>query len=123
MIRQYSAHINKGTLRVATSSPASGSMKYLAGHCVIATLALLFGCAHAGHVYTAEADPELTLQAGDRKIVFKRSDLLKRSDIEAVSIANDVAYPGRTMTYKAVRTAARSAAASSENARCARPYQ
>ena len=73
----------------------------------IALLALLFGCAFAGHAHAGQApDPELTLQIRDQKIVFKRSELMKRSDVEALSIANDVAYPGRTMSYKAVRASA-----------------
>jgi len=80
------------------------SAKQLIARSSIAAFALLIGSGFAGHARSAGAlDPELTLQAGRQKSSFKRSELLKRADIEALSVANDPAYPGRTMSYKAVR--------------------
>ena len=60
------------------------------------------GLAHAGEF----ADPVLTLHVGDKEISFKRSELLRRADVETVSVAHDPAYHGSATTYKAVRLTA-----------------
>ena len=59
----------------------------------------------ARHAFAGD-DPELTLQAGEHKVVFKRSDLLKRKDVESLTIDKDPAYPGQKMQYKAVPASA-----------------
>jgi mono/diheme cytochrome c family protein len=70
----------------------------------IAVLGLLLGFGFAGHAGAAAAvDPELTFQNADQKITFKRSELLKRSDLETLSVQNDPAYPGQGIRYRAVR--------------------
>ena len=51
-------------------------------------------------------DPEFTLQAGEQKFSFKRSELMTRFDIETLSFSNDPTYPGQAMSYKAVRATA-----------------
>jgi len=82
-------------------------MKYATAYSRVASLVVLLCYGLVRHAGAAGAlDPELTFQAGDQKITFKRSELLKRSDVETVSVANDVAYPGRAMSYKAVRATA-----------------
>lgn len=47
-------------------------------------------------------DPELLIDAGTYKKIYKRSDLLKRSDLKTLTLKNDVSFPNRVMTYKAV---------------------
>ena len=83
-------------------------MKYATAYSRIASLVVLLCYGLVRHAGAAGAlDPELTFQAGDQKITFKRSELLKRSDARDDSaVANDVAYPGRAMSYKAVRATA-----------------
>ena len=51
-------------------------------------------------------DPELTLASGSQSLTFKRSELLKRKDLETLTIDADPAYPGQKMVYKAVPAAA-----------------
>ena len=82
-------------------------MKHLIAYSRIAVLALLLASAFAADARAAgAADPQLTFQADNQQITFKRSELMKRPDIETLSIPNDPTYPGRTMTYKAVRVTA-----------------
>lgn len=50
-------------------------------------------------------DPVLTLSSGAQSVTFKRSELLKRPDLETLTIDADPAYPGQKMTYKAVPAA------------------
>jgi mono/diheme cytochrome c family protein len=51
-------------------------------------------------------EPTLTLENGDKRLSFSRSDLLKRSDLKKIEIKEDPSYPGRVMTYQAVPVAA-----------------
>lgn len=48
------------------------------------------------------AEPTLTIKAGDKQAAFTRAALLKRPELTTLTIADDPAYPGKTMTYKAV---------------------
>ena len=50
-------------------------------------------------------DPVLTLDFGDAKVAYKRSELLRRPDLEHIEVAADASYPGRKMSYKAVPAA------------------
>lgn len=63
-------------------------------------------CLLAPRAFAQDADPVLTIQAGAKKAEFKRSDLLKRPDLETLQVSADPAYPGKVMTYKAVPVAA-----------------
>jgi mono/diheme cytochrome c family protein len=52
------------------------------------------------------ADPVLLLKSGAREIHYSRSALLKRKDVETVTIENDPSYPGAPRRYRAVKAAA-----------------
>ena len=54
---------------------------------------------------SAAAEPKLSIEVPGSKHVFTRAELLKRSDIETVTVAADPAYGGKAMTYKAVKVA------------------
>jgi mono/diheme cytochrome c family protein len=51
------------------------------------------------------AEPTLTIRAGEKKIVFTTSELLKRSDVVTVTINKDPPYPGKPTTYRAIKVA------------------
>ena len=51
------------------------------------------------------ADPVLSITMAGAKVEFKRSELLLRSDLETINVPADASYPGRTMSYKAIRAA------------------
>jgi mono/diheme cytochrome c family protein len=53
-----------------------------------------------------EPDPELLIDVGSHKKIYKRSDLLRRPDLITLKIEKDVSFPGRVMTYQAVPVAA-----------------
>ena len=75
----------------------------------VTMIALLVGSGATGRTGAAETDeaidPQLTLRSGEQVVVFKRSDLLKRSDIETIVVPRDPSYR-RSITYRAVRTRA-----------------
>lgn len=48
----------------------------------------------------------LTLDLGGAARSHARAELLARPDLETVAIAEDVAYPGQVMTYRAIRLSA-----------------
>ena len=77
-----------------------------AGH-RLAVLALLLVSAVVSYARAAEqTDPELTLQTRTKTLTFKRSELMKRSDVETLALTGDPAYPARAMSYKAIRATA-----------------
>ena len=51
------------------------------------------------------ADPVLSITMAGSKVEYKRSELLQRTDLESIEVAADASYPGRTMSYKAIRAA------------------
>lgn len=61
-----------------------------------------FVCLHAEGARAASSEPTLTIKADGETRTLTRSELLKRPDVERVTIKDDPAYPGQTMTYKAV---------------------
>lgn len=56
-----------------------------------------------GRAAPAAGDPTLTIQAGKTVAIYTRLDLLGRPDLETLTVEHDPAYPGRTMTYTAVK--------------------
>lgn len=51
----------------------------------------------------AAKDHRLTIVAAGKTKTFLRSQLLQRSDLETLVIADDPAYPGRVMRYSAIK--------------------
>jgi mono/diheme cytochrome c family protein len=51
------------------------------------------------------AEAVLTIRSNNRIDHFSTSDLLKRSDLETVTVQDDPAYPGKTRTYRAIKVA------------------
>lgn len=60
---------------------------------------LVFG---ATYYQRRVADPQLEVKTEKRSIKYKRSELLKRSDVRQIQIQNDPTYPGRTMVYTSI---------------------
>ena len=58
-----------------------------------------------GMAMAAEApkEPVLTLNAGDKTVRLRRSDLLARPDLVSLSVTADPAYGGQPRTYRAVK--------------------
>ena len=70
-------------------------MKYLA-LMITFILSVSFQSAFGG-------EPVLTIETETEKVSFKRSELLKRKDLEEVVIKKDPAYPGGQRKYKAIK--------------------
>ncbi len=69
---------------------------------LIATLsALLTASAEPG----ATSSPKLVITISDREIVYTTAELLKRPDVETLTVADESAYPRQQMTFRAVRMA------------------
>lgn len=48
-------------------------------------------------------EPTLSIATKSEKKTFTLSELMKRNDIETITVKNDPAYPGQEMTYKAIK--------------------
>lgn len=70
-----------------------------------ALLCLALLCLPCGNGALAADDPTLTIQAGDHVHVYRRSELLRRPDVETIQVPRDPAYGGHPMTYRAVKAA------------------
>lgn len=53
----------------------------------------------------ADKDPEITVLAPGKKILFRRSELLKHKDLTQLEIDADPLFPGKKMHYEAVPVA------------------
>jgi mono/diheme cytochrome c family protein len=69
-------------------------------------LAAAFAFAAFSFAAPAALAQTLTIKGTGGEKTYARDDLLKRPDVETIEIASDPAYPGKTMTYKAVPAAA-----------------
>lgn len=49
------------------------------------------------------AEPQLLIETKTTKVSFTRDELLKRKDLETLTIKNDPSYPGKEMTYRAIK--------------------
>jgi mono/diheme cytochrome c family protein len=68
---------------------------------LFASLAIVPGIVRAD----SADDPALVIITRDHEMTLRRSDLVRRTDLETIQVENDEAYPKQSLRYQAVRLA------------------
>jgi mono/diheme cytochrome c family protein len=72
------------------------------GATLLAVLVVAVGIPADALAGEAKPDPALVIRSGGKKVVYRRSELLKRKDVVTLEIDYDPAFPGKKLLYRAV---------------------